>query len=233
MKKSPSMRGLVWLLSLAMVAGMGAVAVAQQAAEPATETAAVSQSPASNSVFHTISARVDKNVAGRIATLGPSGQFVPAKAKVTLVSEGRVVVSGMSDEMGNFQLPTVPAGNYSVVAAGSAGFGVASVRVVPYQPGVASPNLLDLTLAPYADYRVAANLAADQGPVADVPPMMVPGPAPVAEFGAPGAGFAAGGAGGGAGGLGALLGLSGLAGLAGVSGGGGDVIVGPASPAAP
>ncbi len=187
---------------------------------------------------HTVSLRVDGNLAGRVCTMDATGQRTPARARVALVRNGQIVGSTRSDETGHFQVPGIRPGVYSVIAVGNDGFGAFAVHVLPFDRGAvldntrpfdggsaADPSLLDITMVPFSDYQLAMALAAEEmpgafgQPVTEVPPAAT---TPEAE---------AGGGGGGGEGFAPLMGLSGLAGL---GAGGGRAGEGPqASPSRP
>ena len=168
--------------------------------------------------FHGVHLRVDGNLAGRVSVIEGSGRLIPARATITFMREGRVVMSVRSDEMGNFQAVGLRPGPYSVIATDGRAMtadtreyvGAISVVVLPYDPTVSpEQSILHMTLMPVDDLSPllgrGEEVPAAEAMIYEGYPMM------------------GGGGGGGGEGLAALLGLAGLAGLAGSQGGGARV----------
>jgi hypothetical protein len=162
----------------------------------------------------TVYLHVDGNVVGRVSLLAPTGVARQTRAVVSLVQNGRVIVSSRSDERGNFQIGGGLPGVYSLIAVGQDGAAIFGVQVLPYDENATESLRLDIALVPSQDALLMASMLASEVPL--------PPPAPPI----PGAGVSGGGGGGA--GLWPLLGLGGLGGLAGLAGKGA-----PASPHTP
>ncbi len=230
--------------SLGVVSRWGAVAIvaAFVCLGQVTKARAADTAMGGQKWYESVRLRVDGNLAGRVVKFTPSGEVVPAQAKVFFVQNGQVVGNVQTGENGAFQAMKLSPGVYSVMAAGADGIAVLAVRVLPYaSPEVkrqasgasessgglrartvalaetpADENTLEIPLIPRSDLDALQAVLGEQ----------VPGMAGVAPGAATTPGAAGpGGAGAAGGGLGALAGLAGLAGTA-----GGGV---PASPKAP
>lgn len=196
-----------WLLAAAMLA-MSAMAASSMAADEEQKT---EKGPK----LIEVSLRVDGNLAGHVTKVISEEEELPARARISIVRDSKVVHRARTNEFGHFQVVKMDPGIFTVIAEAGNDFGVYAVKVLPYvekntaevQPVSAAQadmpaDVLKLQLKP-----VAQELGAE--------------PVPVEEEWATASECCGGGAISGGGGAGALAGLGGLAGLAGLAGLGG------------
>jgi hypothetical protein len=155
-------------------------------------------------LLHRVHLNVDGAVKGRVSVLGPLGEYVPVRATVVFVQQGKTAGSALSDEWGKFQVPGLQAGVYSTFVVGREGVAAFAVQVLPYAKDVPDElAFLDATLASAADVSFLAQLLNGEFPAAAAMPAAMPA--------------AAAGTGGGSGGggilpwVGAGMGIAGLA----------------------
>ena len=191
--------------------------------EPGVPTSADAAVPtrAATSLYR-VHLAVDGYVPGSVKILNKGGVLMPVRATVSVFQNGLLLTTTHSNERGQFQLPGLRPGTYSVIADAGRYMGVFAIEVLPYRKEKAAiapvaltttaseeaangEMTLDLVLSNETDDETE-----DELPIIDDYPMM-----------------SGGGGGGGGGALAGLLGLAGLAGLGGLGGGGG------ASPATP
>jgi len=179
---------------------------------------------------HEMSLGSDGNLPGNLRVFDESGSLVPAAVKLYFLQSGQVVSQATPNDAGDFQAVGLRSGTYSVVAAGSSGFGALGLRVLPPpnrpepprantigrirevsqpRPGTGIP--LNISIIPSIDVMSAFGIARAQnaGGLGALPG------APGAFGGPPGLGGGGvgggGGGGGGFGGAGGLLALGGAA----------------------
>lgn len=181
--------------------------------------------------YHAVHLSVDGNLAGRVSFFDTAGIRRPAQARISIIQNRQIISTVRSDEFGRFQVVGLRPGVYSVVVAGPDGYGIYSLRVLPFDESAPKDtNLFDATLMPSSDLDLLRNLLGLDGVA----------PPPVAEgvpFNAAPNIAAGGGGGGGADGLGLLAGAAamaaGLAGAGSGTGSGGTGGGGGGTPATP
>lgn len=161
----------------------------------------------------------DGSVKGQVVWAGPRAELKTSLPgmHVAFVQDGQVVATAVTNESGEFTLPGIVPGVYSMVVAGHQGFAAFAVGAVrPVEQAQARTRRFEFVAAavqtpvvtvcpvPTSDFALLNQLAANNG-------QRAPAPAPMAGGGGFGGGGAAGGGGGGGFG-GGLLGAAAAAG---------------------
>jgi hypothetical protein len=142
--------------------------------------------------------------------------------RVTLMQDGRIIAEARTNAEGEFQMPGVSPGEYTISARGAGGTAARSIRIAPFDQAVPNQPLdtFSLELTPLTDSSATPGAGA---------PLVAPRTSSAGGGSSGGSGGTSGGSGGVSlspggtgGGLGGAAGLAGVGALSGLAGGSGS-----------